>query len=353
MFHYGVIVSAQPTEKERNLAPPTTRLNLQGKRLRPRNTRAMTSAGRLILGLSVVVTAGCVVGCNNNQISPPNIQTARQAWHPESSATWRPESSDTLLYVSSALYATYVYTYPKLKLLGSLQGLVTPMGECVDQSGDVWVTDDNQVVEYKHGSLTPTSVLSDPGQVANACSVDPKGGDLAVSNYGLVHGGPGSIAIYKNARGNPTLYSDPNVYRPNALSYGGDGTLYLDGENESGGFQLSELSRGGTFTDLTLSGASITFPGGVQYVDGKVIVGDQTQSKAYRTTIKGSIAKVTGTTKLPGTNQVYQFFITGSKLFAVDGGNGDVRIYPYPRGVLLAGIILRGSAPTAFVLSKI
>ncbi|MGA8534847.1 MAG: hypothetical protein WB615_12135 [Candidatus Tumulicola sp.] len=258
-----------------------------------------------------------------------------------------------MLYVSAGLYATYVYTYPNLKLLGSLQGLSTPMGECVDQSGNVWVTDDNQVVEYMHGSLKPKLVLSDSGQVANACSVDPGSGDLAVSNYyGLVHAGPGSIAIYKRARGKPTLYSDTNVYRPNALSYGSDGTLYVDGENESGGFQLSELSRGGAFTDLTLSGATITFPGGVQYVDGKVVVGDQIESKAYRTTIKGSIAKVTGTTKLPGTNQVYQFFITGSKLFAVDGGNGDVRIYPYPQGEVLISIILRGSAPTAVVLSK-
>ena len=75
---------------------------------------------------------------------------------------------------------------------------------------------------------------------------------------------------------------------------------------------------------------------------GKVVVGDQTQSKAYRTTIKGSIAKVTGTTYLPGTNQVYQFFITGSRLFAVDGGYGDVRIYPYPQGDVLISTILRG-----------
>lgn len=261
-------------------------------------------------------------------------------------------STSTLLYVSAGLSAAYVYTYPDLKRLGKLRGLLIPMGECVDRSGNVWVTDDNQVVEYAHGSLKPRLVLSDSGQVANACSVDPQSGNLAVSNYGLVHGGPGSIAIYKGARGKPTLHSDTNVYRPNALSYGDDGTLYVDGENESGGFQLSELSRTGAFTDLTLSGASITFPGGVQYVDGKVVVGDQTQSKAYRTTIKGSIAKVTGTTYLPGTNQVYQFFITGSRLFAVDGGYGDVRIYPYPQGDVLISTILRGSAPTGLVLSK-
>ena len=49
---------------------------------------------------------------------------------------------ETLLYVSDPhRRKVFVYSYPQGKLVGMLEGFGTPQQECVDVSGDVWVTD--------------------------------------------------------------------------------------------------------------------------------------------------------------------------------------------------------------------
>jgi NHL repeat len=261
-------------------------------------------------------------------------------------------ASGSLIYLSSDLYAVDVYTYPKLEFVGTLQGPRGPEGLCADQNGDVWVTDYGRVLEYAAGSLGPIAILADTGQDARACAVDPATGDLAVANYAGPNGGPGSVAVYKGARGQPILYSDPNLERLNALSYGANDVLYVDGTpSSSGSFQLSALSAG-KFTDFTLRGATITFPGGVQYAGGKLAIGDQLGAVVYRVKLGRRVATVTGSTTLPGASQVYQFFIYGEKIFTPDDDWNDVRVYSYPKNRPLIKQIFRGSGPVSVVITN-
>ena len=108
--------------------------------------------------------------------------------------------------------AVLVLSFPKGDLVGTLTGFSVPSGECVDESGDVFVADGgaDTIREYAHGGTTPIATLNDPGE-PYGCSVDPTTGNLAVTN------GSDSVAIYPSAQGTPTLYSDPSIYE--SVSY--------------------------------------------------------------------------------------------------------------------------------------
>ena len=52
----------------------------------------------------------------------------------------RPEAkSGSLLYVSDGSASVYIYSYPQLKLTGTLKGFSQPLGECVNKNGAVWI----------------------------------------------------------------------------------------------------------------------------------------------------------------------------------------------------------------------
>ncbi len=157
---------------------------------------------------------------------------------PGSNGTWsRTIGSDataeggTLVYVSNSYEnRVYFYSYPKLKLAGTLAGFDQPEGECVNAAGDVWIADSlaSQIVEYGHGSTTPKATLADTGYFPYACAVDPQTGDLAVVNE-AANPVPGSLSIYRKARGTPKVYTDDSLSIPFFDAYDAKGNLYVDG----------------------------------------------------------------------------------------------------------------------------
>jgi hypothetical protein len=209
-----------------------------------------------------------------------------------------------LLYVGDEqTNDVYVYTYPMGKLVGTLTGFDLPLGECSDRAGNVWIADGlaSQMVEYAHAGTTATATLDDPGQAPYGCAVDPKSGDLAVANYEpLPSGGPGSISVYAKAKGSPKVYADPNSANEMFVAYD-ENTLYVVGQTATFAYQLAAFANE-TFTDLTLSGATISTPGGVGLDNGLWIgdVGNGGSSSAniYQITVSGTTATVTGTTPL-------------------------------------------------------
>ena len=81
-----------------------------------------------------------------------------------------------LLYISDrGTNDVYVYSYPRGKLNGTLTGFNDPDGECVDKTGDVFITNflSSNIIEYAHGGTSPIATLSDPGYYPADCSVDP------------------------------------------------------------------------------------------------------------------------------------------------------------------------------------
>lgn len=261
--------------------------------------------------------------------------------HSDRSKTWMAPRAKTqnLLYISDdGTNDVYVYSWPKGKLLGTLTGFSYPQGECVDKSGDVWIANlgTKQMLEYAHGGTKPIAALNQVGNYISGCAVDPTTGNLAVTdtlqNRGGSEGGEGYLAVYKKARGKPTIYKDP-YFDFYFCGYDNHGNLYADGEREyRAGFLFGELTTGSsTFTNVALN-QSIVYPGGVQW-DGKyVAVGDTVENVIYQFTISGSSGMEVGSTPLDGGSYVLQFWTQGGIAVGPNAGTGNVMFWNYPAG---------------------
>jgi len=86
---------------------------------------------------------------------------------------------------------------------------------------------------------------------------------------------------------------------------------------------------------LSVSGATIEFPGGLQYVNGNLALSGPSNTEdgtvIYQLAVSGSVATVVGTTQLLGSCSV-ALFILGHEVVCVNGGNADIAIYKYPAG---------------------
>jgi hypothetical protein len=248
-----------------------------------------------------------------------------------------------LLYISdSGTNDVYVYSYPKHKLLGTLTGFNEPQGECV-QGKNVWITNANNynaatLLEYTAGGTSPIATITDPDQDPVSCSYDKTTGDLAVSNLQTNSGGAGSVSIYSSPSGTPVNYAVTTMTEVWFLGYDTSGNLFVDGTDINRDFQLAELVKGTTsFTALTLSGATVEKPGGIQYADGALAVGDRTGSAdygiIYQTNVSGSTATVTGSTDLTKAPEAFQYFIDKSTVIVPSIGQGAATtLYAYPAG---------------------
>jgi hypothetical protein len=265
-----------------------------------------------------------------------------------------------LLYISDqGAGAVYVYSYPKStgkkypKLEGTLTGFDIPQGDCADKAGNVWITNQvpPEIIEYAHGGTSPIATLSDSGYPAG-CSVDPTTGNLAVTNTcSYPSCGTGSVAIYVDAMGTPTLYTDPDITSYFFDSYDNKGNLFVDGIN-NGPFQFAELPSGsGTFTNISLN-ESIGYPGGVQWVGTYVAVENQDTDVIYQFTISGSGGTEIGSTTLSGTCDVPTFWIKGKTVVAPDECNIFVGLWNYPAGGAPTKTLNDFSQPVGAVLSK-
>jgi hypothetical protein len=241
-----------------------------------------------------------------------------------------------LLYVSD-YYDDDVVVYQNDEVVGTLTGLHGPDGVCSDKAGNVWIANnlDADVVEYAHGGTIPIATLSDPNVYPLGCSVDAVTGKLAVSNIYQLSGGPGSVAVYTNAKGKPKYYTDQYMYYVYFCGYDDQGNLFVDGRDTGGNFRFAELPKDGhSLTDITLN-TTIYFPGNVRWDGHHVAVGDQmyqnrVASAIYRTT--GASGQIAGTTILDGAHDVVGFWVEAWFAIGPDADLNMVGLYPYPRG---------------------
>jgi sugar lactone lactonase YvrE len=247
-------------------------------------------------------------------------------------------SQSSLLYISDIQTDdVYVYDYPDDTLVGTLTGFNEPQGECVDASGDVWITNTKaaEIVEYAHGGTSPIATIGDPEEYPVGCAVDPITGDLAVTNIYTQGGEHGNLAIYSDTRGAPRTYTDSNFDDYYFCGYDSKGNLFVDGENNNGEFELAKLPAGGsTFTNITLD-KTIYFPGGVQWAGNDLAVGDQGYldeglSAIYRVRLSGDSGKILTTGYLTGADDVAQFWIRDRRVVGPDLYLGFTGIWHYP-----------------------
>jgi hypothetical protein len=272
----------------------------------------------------------------------------------------------TLLYVSdSSLGDVFAFTWPKLHLIGNLSALSQPQGECVDRSGNIWIANTNkfEMLAFGHGGVKPIETLADPDEYPIACSVSASG-DLAVTNILSKQGGgygPGSLSIYKAAKGRPTVFSDPTFSKVFFDGYDERGNLFVDGQKGSGAFALAEFD-GKSFTALKVSGATINFPGSIQVTGAYVNLEDQGPSGGnsviYRTTLRGTTLTVDSAAHLlDGMDCIGSYIYGVGKLQRAICPNGtlsapSVNVYKYPAGGSPIKVLDRNVlAPDAAVVS--
>ncbi len=140
-----------------------------------------------------------------------------------------PEARTTkeLLYISDATTEhVYVYNYLTRRLLGRLDGLYQPSGQCVDASGNIWIADSmaEAVVEYTHGTVRYSNRLRTLGR-PNGCSVDPTSGSLAVS-IGLTKRGTSTIEVF-DLTGRHNVYAGSEGQKIQQVGYDNHGNLYV------------------------------------------------------------------------------------------------------------------------------
>ncbi|MBV8372878.1 MAG: hypothetical protein JOY69_06430 [Candidatus Eremiobacteraeota bacterium] len=238
--------------------------------------------------------------------------------------------------------AVYAFTFPSGTLLGTLapppESFLEVQGLCVDTGGNLYVanTEKSTVDEFSHSGKF-LAALSDPNQYPVACAYDETTGELAVSNIIDASGGPGSISIFKGGTVRHTYYP-PNLSRVYFLGYEGrTQALWLDGENSSGIVQYDKFVNG-KFTTVPITGATIGFPGEVQWsaLTKSMNVGGATASGTAAIFQISNRGKVVGTTLLGCSPSGFcgggQFFIKGPRVTVTGGSSAAVGTYAFPAG---------------------
>jgi hypothetical protein len=299
-----------------------------------------------------LLTLALLAGCAQNASSTlPQSAQAQTELHGRAGSWMLPEAkSEDLLYASYVGQIVYVYSYPSGKEVGELTNFASgyyPQGLCADSSGDVFVTAPEEknssqsiIYEYAHGGTNPIATLSDPGS-AIACAVDPTTGNLAVANAFTGGYGDGDVAIYQDAQGTASVYSDSNIEIFYYCTYDNQGNLFGTGFNEYYASNvLVELPEGtGGFKGISLSKSFDV--GSIQWTGRSLAAAAITptsrgEQPVYQIEITGSAGTVSGPTLLWSRRDkknadAVQFWVQGGTIVGPDYDRG-LELWRYPKG---------------------
>ena len=248
-----------------------------------------------------------------------------------------------LLYVSDYLGGDVaIYTYPEMTFAGEIVGFALPYGVCTDRAGDVWVADYKgfAVYEFAHGGTVPVNVLTTDIDGASGCAIDPKTGNLAVTNSA------GWVDVFPNAAGTPAVYALQPGQIPFYVTYDNHSDLFVDGDSQTIPFFLAELSAGASsFTPIVLDQPPAN-AGDLQWDGKNVVVGD----------ISGILyvtqgATVVGTIALSHQQGMAGFYIAPSHKKILETSTGAVNVYTYPSATYLKNVSGGLEQPAGVVIS--
>jgi len=333
--------------------------------------------------LGVVAAAGILAGCSGAQsgmgstggVTPTSVQGHSLAAMtslahagvihaisgPGKVASPDKKSKGDYAYVTDyGANELYVYDYNvKTGAFGSEQGSTTnglsgPQGACASSKGVVWVanTNDSEVLSYKAPSTTSSGSLSTSGEYPAGCSVDKKG-DVAVSNIcNTASCGQGNVDIFKGGKGSPTSVTCPNLYRYYFLAYDKKSNIWVDGEDESGGFALCEIAAGASSgTAITLN-SNPEFPGGVQVSGKDITILDQDASAVDQYTISGTNGTLAGSVTLDGASDPVGDWIAKKFVLTANAGGANATSFKYPAGGSAVGTVSGFSEPIGVAVAK-
>jgi hypothetical protein len=279
---------------------------------------------RLVALATTVIFA--LAGCGGTGTAvPQGAMTQTVTRNATESAT-----SNPLIYVSNGCGGICILSYPGGQVVSTITLSPVTGGDCSDSSGNVYVANDTDVVEYARGDSTPIATYSLDGDQAAACSVDPVSGNLAV----VFSGSGANVAVFPPGSRTPTYYETHIVTY--YCGYDASGNLFVDGLNGHAA-GLAELGNGALdFTVLTING-DIGTPGQVQWDGSYIAVQSRTPAKISRLAISGSAATIVGTTRLKGkVANASQSWIYGGRIivpYAIRELRIDkIGVWKYPEG---------------------
>jgi hypothetical protein len=291
---------------------------------------------------ALCVAAAMLAGCGGSQplignpgAMPQGRAIAQKATHAK---FWMlPEARhEDLLYVSDWGCCVRVFSYPKGKPVGVLLD-VSPrlQGECSDKAGNVWVTSFgvSEILEFAHGGTSPIAVLTEDRNTDPwGCSVDPITGNLAVTNTNS------TIAIFPQAQGTPTIYSDDFDY----CAYDADGNLFADQTYPKGLFELPRAGSGFTQVSLNMDFApfSMQWDGENLAIIGARFKGTKKLLSLNRVHVSGTTGTIVGKAILRNspsyTSFNWQFWVQGSTIMGPGPSPNNqtslFNFWPYPTG---------------------
>jgi hypothetical protein len=289
----------------------------------------------LSIGAAVLLAA-----CGGSQppIGAPGAmpQTSTLAPRVDRGKSWMlPEAkSEDLIYAVGGCGGTCILSYPGGKVVGAITGYdggAYESADCSDDNGNVYIANNDEVVEFTHAGTTPIATFALPGGSAGGCSVDPVTGSLAVV-YAY-----SPIAVFKPGSGEPVTYE--SGLAATYCGYDNAGNLFVDGRLAGQKVGLAELPNGGnTFVAVSVS-QGVGQPGQVQW-DGKYITYESigynpvviSQLEVY-----GSQATVVGSTTLQGIRRfsrqswIYKGAII-VRYSSLHGYARNIGIWKYPQG---------------------
>jgi hypothetical protein len=235
----------------------------------------------ILFALAFSSAAAVLASCGES--IPPNGPSASlpQGNRPHQVRTDASIAKQDLLYVANANGEVTVYRYWLHTLVNVLTNLTQPMGECVDASSNVYITDyaTKKILEFSHGGTKPIKTFNDGPDSPYACAVDQKTGDLAVANNDGTSQ-QGNVAIWTNGGGQPHHYSDSKLYNFEYLAYDSNGNLLVtNGGTYYVHTAFAWLPKGGTqLINITIPGPNPSWQwrsvSGIQW-DGKYFVVDE------------------------------------------------------------------------------
>lgn len=286
----------------------------------------------LTMGVGMALLAGCggspPVGTPGAM--PQGTRGAQATRH-------APSSGSDLLYASSigSNQRVLIFSYPSGSQLGTLSGFEGVAGLCSDLSGNVFVVDGQAgtITEYAHAGTTPIATLDDSGNEPNGCAVDPTTNNLAVAGY------EGTLAIFPDERGAPTIFSNVGG---RWCAYDDSGDLFLLVPAQGRSASLSELPAGGS--NFRTIGVNHSFGGfgDLQWSNGHLLLEDSDAAKhghntIYQVDISGTTGTVVRTIKLltgdehnPGGS--LQFSVVAHRVLMPLSPRESIGTWRYPKG---------------------
>jgi hypothetical protein len=297
----------------------------------------MKSFGFGTYALSGGVAVALLAGCGSQPlVGAPGAmpQTSAIATHADLGKLWmlpRAKSED-LIYATGGCGGACIFSYPDGNMIGTVNISGSVQGACSDTQGNVFITNDANVLEFAHGGTSPIATLSLPGSNATGCSVDSKTGDLAVA----FSGSTSEMAIFTQASGTPATYDTHllTIY----CGYDNYGNLFASGYGNGDAPGISELAMGSPgFSVLSING-QLGDPGQMQW-DGKYMTYEGITAKDIaisRLRISGSVASIVSTRRFHAiTGYAYQSWINDNRILIPYGEHGRAKfvgLWKYPNG---------------------